>query len=58
MVTVNTCLLANKRSERDTIRGVPIQELRYVYTYIYVYMCIWTYVEHNSSVGMDYNLEL
>jgi len=24
--------------ERDTIRGVPIREMRYIYVYIYTYM--------------------
>ena len=50
LTLIATCLvlsyLASERSERDTIRGVQI---RAGAVYIYIYVCVWRYVCHNSS---------
>ena len=48
-------LLASERSERDTIRGVPIQAgaVR-IYIYVYIYIYVWRYVCHNSSTCRAY----
>jgi len=34
---MNTFIVNKLTSERDTVRGVPIRDLRYVYIYVYTY---------------------
>ena len=45
------CLLVSERSERETIRGV---QTRAGAVYLYIHICVWKYVCHNSSACHAY----